>query len=101
MNGKIANRTIPLFRYPSVGVTGKGNKSVELNSLQNINWLTRMSLVHDIWDIASPSLVRSALLCLTYYISAQIQKKYNSVFYIFTQTIAVSQYAFLSVLGDL
>ncbi len=45
VNGtKIANRTVPLFWYPSVGVpsTAKGTKRVELNSLQNIDWLTRI-----------------------------------------------------------
>ncbi len=45
MNGtKIANRTVPLFWYPSVRVpsTAKGTKMVELNSLQNIDWLTRI-----------------------------------------------------------
>ncbi len=43
VNGtKIANRTVPLCWYPSVGVrsTGKGTKRVELNSLQNADWLT-------------------------------------------------------------
>ncbi len=45
VNGtKIANRTVPLFWYPSIGVpsTVKGTKRVELNSLQNIDWLTRI-----------------------------------------------------------
>ncbi len=45
VNGtKIANRTIPLFWYPCVGVpsTTKGTKRVELNSLQNVDWLTRI-----------------------------------------------------------
>ncbi len=43
VNGtKIANHTT--FWYPSVGVpsTAKGTKTVELKSLQNIDWLTRI-----------------------------------------------------------
>ncbi len=41
---KIANRTVPLFWYPSVGApsTAKVTKRVELNSLQNVDWLTRI-----------------------------------------------------------
>ncbi len=45
VNGtKIANRTYHFFSYHSVGVPGtaKGTKRVELNSLQNIDWLTRI-----------------------------------------------------------
>ncbi len=45
VNGtKIANCTVPLFWYPSIAVpsTAKGTKRVELNSLQNIDWLTRI-----------------------------------------------------------
>ncbi len=46
VNGtKIVNGTVPLFWYPSVGVpsTAKGTKRVELNSLQNVDWLTRIT----------------------------------------------------------
>ncbi len=66
VNGtKIANRTVTLFWYPSVGVssTTKCTKRVELNSLQNFNWLTNRHFCVIQEDKASPSLVRSAL-CL-------------------------------------
>ncbi len=45
VNGaKIANRTVPLFWYPSIGVpsTAKGTKREQLDSLQNVDWLTRI-----------------------------------------------------------
>ncbi len=48
VNGtKIVNRTVPLFWYPSVGVpsTAKGTKRVELNSLQNVDWLKGIKLL--------------------------------------------------------
>ncbi len=104
---KIANRTVPIFWYPSVGVpsTGKGTKRVELNSLQNVDWLTR--IVTCVWYKGIKLLLtfthsfRSAVFGLRYYFRVRKHKTYNRVYYIFTQTIAVSQYAFLSVLVDL
>ncbi len=74
VNGtKIANRTIPLFWYPFIGVlsTAKGTKRVELNSLQKlIGWL-ESSLVR---DTRRSSFTRSALLCSAYYIRVRKHK---------------------------
>ncbi len=50
VNGtKIANRTVPLFWYPFVGVpsTAKGTKRVELNSPQKLIGLLESSLLRD------------------------------------------------------
>ncbi len=108
VNGtKRANRTVPLFWYPSVGVpsTARGTKRVELNSLQNIDWLTR--IVTFAWYKRIKLLLHSFRStvheCWAYlHQSAQTQKNIILYFiiYIFTQTIAVSQYAFFSVLVD-
>ncbi len=48
VNGtKIANRTVPLFWYPSIGVSSiaKGTKRVELISLQNVDWVKGIKLL--------------------------------------------------------
>ncbi len=96
------------FWYPSIAVpsTARGTKRVELNSLQNIDWLTR--IVTFAWYKRIKLLLhsfRSAVHeCWAYlHQSAQTQKNIIVYFiiYIFTQTIAISQYAFLSVLVDL
>ncbi len=100
VNGsKIANRIVTLFWYPFVGVpsTAKGTKRVELNSLQNVDWFTR--IVTCAWYKGIKLLLhsfRSAVFGLLLQ-SVQTQKKYNGVLYFHTD-IAVSQYAFLSVL---
>ncbi len=49
VNGtKIANRTVPLLWYLSIWVpsTAKGIKREELNSLQNVDWLTNNSVFY-------------------------------------------------------
>ncbi len=83
---KIANRTIPLFWYPSVRVpsTAKGTKGVELNSLQDADWLKGITLLlHSFRSAVRVGLI----ICINVYMCANT--KNISVFYIFTQTIAV------------
>ncbi len=68
VNGtKIANRTVTLFWYPFVGVpsTAKGTKRVELNSLQNVDWLTRI-VTCACYKGMRPSLVPLCCLGLIY-----------------------------------
>ncbi len=95
----IANRTLPLFWYPSVGVPSTAR--VELNSLQNVDWLTR--IVTFAWYKGIKLLLhsfRSAVFGLLHQ-SAQTQKQYNSVGYFIILYFHTDNSRFLTVLVDL
>ncbi len=65
-------------------------KGVELNSLQDADWLKGITLLlHSFRSAVRVGLI----ICINVYMCANT--KNISVFYIFTQTIAVSQYAFV------
>ncbi len=99
VNGtKIANCTIPLFWYPFVGVpsTAKGTKRVELNSLQNVDWLTR--IVTCAWYKGIKLLLhsfRSAVFCLLH---QSVQTQTNiTVYFIILYFHTDKRYSRLSV----
>ncbi len=73
-----------LSLYMALGVpnTGKGIKRVALNSLQNVDWFTRIVTCMIQGYEASASLVRSALLWLAYF-RVRKHKKNLTVYFIF------------------